>query len=694
MLNKIAWRDAAQHVATDEPVIDIVEAVRALHRQWFLLASVLMLTVGAAVAYLVLTPPRYTATAMLLFDVGTASGIGATAPPSSGAASTYVDSQVEVLKSDAIARSVITKLHLESDPEFPQKKKSLLASIYQFVRSIPRSVKNLIIGNPKSAPEESDPLAPLVAFFQSNLTVKRVGLTYVVEVSYRSLDPENAARISNAVADTYIVAQLDSKYDAASQFGAWLQNRTKELRIRAQGAEKAIAEYKAQNKLDRARSLSQSELATLSGQRSAALKDLESTSIAYRALYEAFVRRATEHQPFPIADARVVSKATPPINKSDPKTLLILATATLLGAVGGASVAFAREHLRAVFVSPKQIEKELGIGCLGIFPALESRGLKPNAPRDGQITDSTSHGHEGAGEPRSRTIFRDPQGYTRAVDDPFSPWSEAVRFLAIDIISLSRPLAVIGVTSALAGEGKSMAAANLAELLADGGRKVLLADCNLRNSELTRRLAPGATKGLSDVIRELEAGLENRNSLLKKQLISVDQRATDRSSQYTAAAKHLLPKSTQAQSDPPRQLAPEATEGLLQSVVCLENFVWRDPVTGLDFLPAPRPLVQSAHPSAALSSSQMQRLLASAHEIYDHVILDLPAILPVADVKALSQLIDGFIIVIKWGQTAQSAVRDALNITPLLADKLLGTVLNRASPSVLERLGSYNVRPN
>jgi succinoglycan biosynthesis transport protein ExoP len=310
-----------------------------------------------------------------------------------------------------------------------------------------------------------------------------------------------------------------------------------------------------------------------------------------------------------------------------------LAAAVLVGSVAGLAAAFAREHLNAVFLSPSQIKKELGTTCLGVFPALPDQSRRSRREQRGIDTKGTHALPENGSPVRdgdARVITRDPERYTRAVDDPFSTWSEAIRFLAADILDASRPAAVIGVCSALPGEGKSMAAANLAELIADAGRKVLLVDCDLRNAALTRKLTPGAMEGLPEAIA-----------------------------------------------------TPSAPLGAL---------VWRDPVTGLDFLPAPLPFVRSTHPSGALSSKPMQELLASAQNYYDYVILDLPPITPVADVKAVSHFMESFILVIEWGRTAQSVVLDALNSAPLVGEKLMGAVLNKANPSMLESLESYKAR--
>jgi succinoglycan biosynthesis transport protein ExoP len=57
-------------------------------------------------------------------------------------------------------------------------------------------------------------------------------------------------------------------------------------------------------------------------------------------------------------------------------------------------------------------------------------------------------------------------------------------------------------------------------------------------------------------------------------------------------------------------------------------------------------------------------------------------------VKAISHLVDAFILVIEFGRTSQQAVIDALNAAPPVFEKLLGAVLNKAGPSELKRLAS------
>ena len=225
------------------------------------------------------------------------------------------------------------------------------------------------------------------------------------------------------------------------------------------------------------------------------------------------------------------------------------------------------------------------------------------------------------------------------VGEPLSRFAETIRDLkvAADTADLHRSDKVIGITSARPHEGKSLLAANLSEMIALSGCKVLLIDCELRNGGLTGQFAPRAQGGLLEVVAGRAA---------------------------------------------------------------VNDFIWRDPITNLHFLPAMKLVAgrdqntkEKLSPAALFQRTQLtamglKALLESVQDSYDYVILDLPPITPVADVKAISHLVDAFILVIECGRTSQQAVIDALNAAPTVSEKLLGAVLNKAGPDELRRLAS------
>ncbi len=569
MLNKVAWQKTTragdpQVAGAEEPLIDLVEAFRVLRRRRVLVASILALAVSGAVVYLATTPARYTASSMLLFDIRKNEPFQQQGYPNAAADSAFVDSQVEVLKSENLARSVVRTLSLQSDPEFAPSA-GFSAAIQGFMEGIVEAV----LGTSRTS-TESDQFARVVRMFQKNLTIKRTGLTYVVSIDYRSLDPNTAARISNAAAEAYLVGELESKYQAARRANVWLQDRINELKAEAEKTERAVAEYKAKNNVDTSGPRpNEQQLADASSERRIILKDLESSAQTYRALHEALLQRVTEftqQQSFPATEARVVSPASPPLENSEPKALIALGVASILGLVGGFGAAFAREYLDRTFRSSKQVEREVGVECLGILPAIAPARWR--LPKWRQDVPS--------GE---RIISASMERNRLVVDEPLSRFAETIRDLkvAADTADLHRSNKVIGITSARPHEGKSLLAANLSEMIALSGCNVLLIDCELRNGGLTGQFAPKAKGGLLEVVAGRAA---------------------------------------------------------------VNDFIWRDPITNLHFLPAVKlaggrdqNTKEQLSPAALFQRTQLppmglKALLESVQDSYDYVILDLPRIWP------------------------------------------------------------------
>src|SRR5262249_31060233 len=160
--------------------------------------------------------------------------------------SATVESQIEILKSENIALSVIKDLHLIEDPEF-------VGSTGGVIGAVMGLIPNFFAPPNESKSEESKSELELtlraLGVFQGQLTANRAGQTYVINVGFVSLDPTRAAQVANAVADAYIVDQLEAKYETTRRAGAWLQDRLQELRRQASTAEHAVVDYKTKNNI-------------------------------------------------------------------------------------------------------------------------------------------------------------------------------------------------------------------------------------------------------------------------------------------------------------------------------------------------------------------------------------------------------------------------------------------------------------
>jgi capsular exopolysaccharide synthesis family protein len=231
------------------------------------------------------------------------------------------------------------------------------------------------------------------------------------------------------------------------------------------------------------------------------------------------------------------------------------------------------------------------------------------------------------GDLGQRTVAKDSAIHRAVIDRPLSRFAEAIRSikLAIDLNATKTSNQVIGLTSALPNEGKTTIAASLAQLIGHGGKSVIVVDCDLRNPSLSASLAPNATAGIIEV-----------------------------------------------------------TNGSRS----IEETVWRDPTTNLAFLPAVR-RTDLLHSSELLSTDSMHKLFDRLRASYDYVIVDLPPLTPLVDVRATTQLIDHFSLVVEWGHTKIDVVKHALHTPPTIHDSLIGAVLNKTDIKAMARYDSY-----
>ncbi|WP_246791341.1 polysaccharide biosynthesis tyrosine autokinase [Bradyrhizobium commune] len=201
----------------------------------------LLVCFGLIGTYLLVAPKRYTGTAVLMIDSRKMQGLQTQSQPGTDNPidSAMVDSQVEVLKSETIASAVIRDLRLLDSPEFMSAGGGVLAGLSQLFADL----------FPEQKPSDLELMRNAIWQIQNGLTIKRVGLSYVIEIAYQSTSPDLAARIANAIAENYITDSLESKYQASRRAAVWLQDRLKELRAQASAAERSVADYKAKNNI-------------------------------------------------------------------------------------------------------------------------------------------------------------------------------------------------------------------------------------------------------------------------------------------------------------------------------------------------------------------------------------------------------------------------------------------------------------
>jgi uncharacterized protein involved in exopolysaccharide biosynthesis len=173
---------------------------------------------------------------------------------------------------------------------------------------------------------------------------------------------------------------------------------------------------------------------------------------------------------------------------------------------------------------------------------------------------------------------------------------------------------LIAFVSALPGEGKSVLAANFAHYAASSGMKTLLVDCNLREPQLTMLLAPASKKSFVD-------------------------------------------------------LAKREAE--------MDDVLVRDTDSGLYFCPGQHGEF-SGNPMEILASQEMVEFLGACRQVFDLIVLDTSALLPVVDARALVRSVDVAVLVLECGRTSTDDAKQALWTEPTLVAKACA-VLNKST---------------
>lgn len=212
---------------------------------------------------------------------------------------------------------------------------------------------------------------------------------------------------------------------------------------------------------------------TKAGAPLAHLRTLEREAEDASAVYASFLTRSKEmadRSPILTPTTMVLSNADVPDQPSFPKPSRFLAAGLMLGLVGGAGAAWAREKMGAGFKDISRVGADFALPLLSIIPAL---------PSDRRL-----------GFPIRRYVH----------ERPFSAAAESVRSLAAAIALANKGVnssCAVAISSAVGQEGKSTLCYWLAETAAREGQSVLLVDGDYRKAAAISRTQP---PGLTDLL--------------------------------------------------------------------------------------------------------------------------------------------------------------------------------------------------
>jgi uncharacterized protein involved in exopolysaccharide biosynthesis len=92
----------------------------------------------------------------------------------------------------------------------------------------------------------SDETIEIIEALRQSIEVVPSQYTNLLQVNVTSKDPRKAARIANAVADAYLVQQLEGRYDATRRATDWLKERLDEHKVKLRRSEERFERLKAE----------------------------------------------------------------------------------------------------------------------------------------------------------------------------------------------------------------------------------------------------------------------------------------------------------------------------------------------------------------------------------------------------------------------------------------------------------------
>jgi polysaccharide biosynthesis transport protein len=214
-----------------EGTFDLRQYLNFVWRNWMFIVSVTAFVFLMGVIYLVHATPLYTATTQVLLEQHEqAPGLDAVGNDGRIDNYSYVENQLAILRSESLLRRVVIKERLAP----PSTKESQAAAQN---KDDPASAEGATIDG--------------INRLRGALAVSRSGQAQVLNIAITWEDPVRAAQLANAVADAFVVDQLDARLESAKRASGWLSDRLIELRRQLGDSEEAVATFRKERGLTR-----------------------------------------------------------------------------------------------------------------------------------------------------------------------------------------------------------------------------------------------------------------------------------------------------------------------------------------------------------------------------------------------------------------------------------------------------------
>ncbi|MDR6419100.1 polysaccharide biosynthesis tyrosine autokinase [Paraburkholderia phenoliruptrix] len=237
-----------------------------------------------------------------------------------------------------------------------------------------------------------------------------------------------------------------------------------------------------------------------------------------------------------IGNVHIIDEALLPSRPVKPKSALIISAGTLLGVIGGILFAFCRRKFFTGVADPEFVERRFQLPIFGAITfspeqarsdrqlsaartaALSAPRSRPSEVEDApaapagiaRLLPSRAHASASADDAKkepvgTQTVIASGKAPVRPLlvkTHPFDTTVEGLRGLraTLQFGLIDAPNRIVAITSPAPSDGKSFLSANLAALIAESGKRVLLIDADLRRGRLAQYLGRSPEGGLTELL--------------------------------------------------------------------------------------------------------------------------------------------------------------------------------------------------
>ena len=715
--------------------LNFSEFLSIVKRQWRVVAACAIVAVVIGIVYAFTAVPRYTATASLLLDSTNQQITQQVLAQQAGLQDDEANvlSQVEILRSDALARAVVKKLDLLNDPVFNANNNSPLGNLIATAKSLLNYKTWFASGDiaDDSGPDAKTQQAATLLL--KNLTADRVVKTYVLEVGYTSTSPALSARIANAVVEAYLEDQLEAKYDATRRASVWLDDRIKELRGKSLAADMAVQKFRADKGLIATSGtlISDQQLSQLNKQYIDAQTETANNKAKLDSLQKV------------IQGAQLNASVVESLNSNVINNLQgeFLATSRREAEI---SSRLGPDHIQAQRLRTQMQEyKRLMFEELSRIAETYKSSYEISKAQEvslgKQLDEATSKSATANNDQvQLRELERESDTYKQLYESFLQRFQQQTQQQSFPVTtariisgatvpllpSYPRKPLVVAIAMLL---GCCLGAAiggyrELGERFFRTGEQVsheldleFLGQIPLEpmrsismpaeergprlispTSSIVRYVVDHPMSSFAETMRSAKIASDIWTGARKGKVIGIVS-VMPREGKSTVAinfaehlahqgAKTLLIDGDLRNPGATRALAADAEKGIFEVISENEpllDTIRFDPKTGLAFLPADmkRRLPFSAE---LLTSAGMDRMLAAASSNFDYIVIDLPPMGPVVDARAVAGKIDCFLMIVEWGETPRRVVKTAIQSNPTIMRRCAGVILNKVDTSKMD----------